>query len=70
MARWEQFEVWTQNGEKWEMLASFHDFELASAMARTRSNKMRLIHAVYENGKMVEQDILAELGSTRSDSRS
>jgi len=49
------------------MLASFHDFELASAMARTRSNKMRLVHAVYENGKMIEQDVLAELGATRSE---
>ena len=66
MARWEQFEVWTQTGDKWEMLASFHDFELASAMARNRSSKMRLIHAVYENGKVVERDILAELGATRS----
>ena len=66
MARWEQFEVWKQTGEKWEMLASFHDFELASAMARNRSSRMRLIHAVYENGKMVEQDVLAELGATRS----
>jgi len=68
MARWEQFEVWAQNGAQWEMLAAFHDFELASSILRTRSNRTRLIHAVYEDGKVIERDILAELGSTRSES--
>ena len=65
MPRWEQFEVWAQNGAKWEMIASFSDFEVASAMARNRSTRMRLVHAVYENGKIVEQDVLAEVGTTR-----
>lgn len=67
MARWEQFEVWTLNGARWEMVASFNDFELASSVARNRSSRMRLIHAVYDEGKLVEQDILAELGSPRAE---
>ena len=67
MARWEQFEVWTQNGSnRWEMIAAFSDFEIASAVARNRSSKMRLIHAIYENGKVMERDVLSEVGATRT----
>jgi len=69
MAQWEQFEVWAQNGNnRWEMVGAFNDFDLASAVARNRSSKMRLVHAVYENGKAVEKDVLAELGATRRES--
>ena len=68
MARWEQYEVWVQNGGKWEMIASFKDFEVASTVARNRSRRVRLIHAVYEGGKVVTQDVLAELGVTRENS--
>lgn len=65
--QWEQFEVWTQNGgNRWEMIGAFNDFEIASAVARNRSSKMRLVHAVYENGKVLEKDVLAELGATRN----
>jgi hypothetical protein len=68
MARWEQYEVWIQNRGKWEMIASFSDFEVASAMPRNRSSRMRLIHAIYENGKLLSQDVLAELGMIRESS--
>src|SRR5215470_13540945 len=67
MARWEQFEVWVQKDNRWEMIASFPDFEVASAVARNRPNRMRLVHVVYENSRMMEQDVLAELGTTRQD---
>jgi hypothetical protein len=50
------------------MIASFSDFEVASAMPRNRSSRMRLIHAVYENGKLLSQDVLAELGVIRESS--
>jgi len=66
MAQWEQFQIWVQKDGKWEMVAAFSDFELASAVARSRRSRMRLIHAVYEDGKLVGQDVLAELGVTRS----
>lgn len=68
MAAWEQYEVWIQNGSKWEMLASFRSLDLASALARSRSNKMRLIHAAYDNEKLVSEEVLAELGMTRQTS--
>ena|SRR5215472_2473921 len=67
MARWEQFEVWVQKDNRWEMIASFRDFEVASAVARNRASRMRLLHVVYENGRITEQDVLAELGTTRQD---
>ena len=65
MARWEQYEIWVQNGVKWEMLASFQDFEIASAVARNRSSKMRLMLVTYEDSAVVSKDVIAELGTTR-----
>lgn len=51
---------------KWERIAWFLDFDLASVMARNRNARMRLIHAVYdERGKLIEQDIIADVGDTR-----
>lgn len=67
MARWDQYEVWVQNGPKWEMVGAFDDFEVASAVARNRSSGMRLIHVSYEDGRRVAEDILAELGITRKE---
>ena len=53
------------NGDRWEVSSWFRDFDVASAVARGRSRRMRLIHAVYEDGKRVQEEILAEIGSTR-----
>lgn len=69
MARWEQYEIWVQNGEKWEMLASFPDFEVASAVARNRVSKMKLMLTTYEDGVAVSKDVIAELGATRTESK-
>ncbi len=65
MPRWEQYEVRALNGERWECIATFKDFDVASALARSRTDRVRLIHAVYDDGKRVEEDLLAELGATR-----
>lgn len=65
MTRCEQYEVWQQEGERWELVGAFREFELANAVARNRPARMRLIHSVYENGKPAKQDIIAEIGSTR-----
>ena len=63
--RFEQYEIWVLNGEHWEMVAWFHDFSVASAVARGRSRRVRLIHATYENGSRVGEEIIAEVGATR-----
>ena len=65
MSQFEQYEVWSLNGEKWELVAWFHDFEVASAVMRKRTYRTRLIHAVYEGNTRVKEDVLAELGATR-----
>jgi hypothetical protein len=65
MARWEQFEIYQQNGEKWELLGAFSELELAKTMARNRSSRMRLVRSVYDDTKQVEQDVIADLGATR-----
>lgn len=61
--RQEQYEVWVQRSEKkWEMLCSFQDLSMASAIAKNRRNRTRLICITYEYGKMISQDLIEELG--------
>ena len=68
MPRWERYEIWVQKGGQWEIVSAFADFEIASAVARSRSSRMRLVHATYEGDKIVTQDVLVELGATRANS--
>jgi predicted LPLAT superfamily acyltransferase len=63
--RVEQYEIWVLQGKRWTMSSAFLDFEFASAIAKTHVQHMRLIHAVYEEGAQVQQNILAEMGATR-----
>lgn len=61
----EQYEVWVKNKERWDLVATFRDFDAASAVFRNRTYRQRLLMAVYENGQLVRQDVLAEVGRTR-----
>jgi hypothetical protein len=63
--RWEHFEVWREQSGKWELVGAFLDHNVASAVASNYSYRMKLVHAVFEDGKRVQEDVLAELGSTR-----
>jgi hypothetical protein len=68
MDRFEQYEIWgllPGNSSRWQLVAAFHDFEVASAVAARRGRGVRLVRAVYEDGKLAEQHVLAEVGSTR-----
>lgn len=65
MAHWEQFEIWQLKDNKWELLGAFPDLDLAKTMARSRTTKSRLVRAVYEDDKLIEQDVIADLGATR-----
>jgi hypothetical protein len=63
MGRWEQYEIWVEKaGKKWEMLCLFPDVALATAVASKRTGRVRMIQIVYENDKMVSQEIVADLG--------
>ena len=39
--RWEQYEVWVLNGEKWELAAFFADFDVAAAVHNARSGTIK-----------------------------
>jgi hypothetical protein len=67
MARWEQYEVWASTKGKWGLVAWFVDLDVASAVFRNRTYRQRLVHAVYEDGKLVQQDVIAEVGGTREE---
>jgi hypothetical protein len=67
MERWEQYEIWavTSGARRWEFVAAFHDFDVASAVATRRGRGVRLVHTVYVNGKLAEQEVLVEVGQSR-----
>jgi predicted LPLAT superfamily acyltransferase len=65
MARFEQYEVWELKQGRWEMAASFGDFEVANAVARERHYRVRLVRVTYEDGKKVQEEVLSEIGATR-----
>lgn len=65
--RFEQYEVWELRGERWELVAAFVDFDPAAAVASNRNKRLRLIHAIYENGKMVSSETYAEIGNIRKE---
>ncbi len=65
IARWEQFEVYQWDGEKWRLLGAFPDLDVAKAMARTRSTRMRLVRTVYDECNQIEQDVIADLAAVQ-----
>ncbi len=65
MPRFEQYEIWVLNGDRWEISSWFRDFDVASTVATGRTRRVRLIHAVYEDGKRVQEEVIAEVGATR-----
>ena len=67
MARWEQYEIWrpVSGTSKWEFVAAFRDFDVASAVATKRGHSVRLIQAIYQDNKLAEQHVIAELGRPR-----
>ncbi len=67
MEQWEQYEIWTPASDqsRWQFVAAFHDFDVASAVARARGSHVRLIHAKYVDGKLAEQQVILDVGKTR-----
>ena len=66
MPRFEQFEVWVFQNERWELIAAFIDFDTAHAVAMLRKSRMKLVHATYDNGQLVSSETIAELGNIRT----
>ena len=67
MSRWEQYEIWVLTKGKWEVVAHFSDMEVASAVFKNRTYRQKLVHAVYEDGNRVREDVMAEVGRTREE---
>jgi hypothetical protein len=68
MAKWKQYELWAQTApNKWEIKGLFPSPELATAVANARGSRTRLIEVLYEDAKMMGQEIIAELGNTRKE---
>lgn len=66
MTKWRQYELWAQTAEnKWEMVGVFPTPELPTAMANARSTRSRLIEVLYEDTKLLGQEVIAELGANR-----
>jgi hypothetical protein len=64
MAKWKQYELWIQTGEnKWEMIGVFPNTDLATTVANTRSRRARVIEVLYEDSKLLGQEIIAEIGT-------
>ncbi len=63
-ATWEQFEVYQQDGERWRLIGAFPDLDIAKAMARTRSTRMRLVRSLYNECSQIEQDVIADLAAS------
>jgi hypothetical protein len=62
--RQEQFEIWVQNGSaRWDMLGCFQDAGLASSLAKNHSTRSRLICVTFEHGKMISQEVIADMGA-------
>ncbi|HMK29679.1 MAG TPA: hypothetical protein VK473_08360 [Terriglobales bacterium] len=67
MARFQQYEIMHQTGNRWELLATFHDLSLAQGLAQNRGSRVRLMRVTYEDSTAVEQEVIAEVGATRSE---
>lgn len=68
MAKWKQYELWVQtSGNKWEIIGLFPGTELATAVANARAAPTRLIEVFYDGSKMLGQEIIAEVGTTRKE---
>jgi hypothetical protein len=67
MAASEQYEIWAQNsgGGGWAMVAAFADLEVATAVANARTPPVKLVHAFFEDGRRLREEVLAEMGSVR-----
>jgi hypothetical protein len=65
--RWDHFEVWADKAGKWELVGAFLELDVASAVARNYRYRIKIIHAFFEDGKRVEEQTLAQLGSTREE---
>jgi hypothetical protein len=62
MDHFSQYQILVPSGERWTMIASFQDFNVAYAVARGHGGYVRLMRVTYEGGQPMEQELVAEVG--------
>ena len=63
MAKWKQYELWVQTGDKkWEMIGIFPNTDLPTTLAQNRPRRSRLIEVLYDGNKLLGQEVIAEIG--------
>jgi hypothetical protein len=68
MAKWKQYELWVQTGEKkWEMVGIFPNADLPTTLAQNRPRRARLIEVQYDGSKLLGQEVIAEMGLSQGD---
>jgi hypothetical protein len=68
MAKWSQYELWVQTGEKkWEMIGVFPDAEMPVSVGKSRQRRARVIEVKYDGSKMLSQEIIVEIGTGEPD---
>ncbi len=67
MTRFSQYELWVPSAERWQMIASFREFDVAYAVARGHGTRVRLMQVTYDSGKPVEQEMIADFGTMRDE---
>lgn len=67
VSRYEQFEIWQQSDGDWERIAYFQDLNVASAMAKPRSNPIQLKRVTYDGGTRVDEEVLLDVGARRTE---
>ena len=65
MSDWQQYEIWAQKKGQWGMVASFREFDVASAVLRNYTYRTRLVRVFYKDAEPVEKEVIVELGETR-----
>jgi hypothetical protein len=68
MAKWKQYELWVQTAEsKWEMIGIFPDTDLPTILGSARSRRSRVIEVIYDDSKLLGQEVIAEIGTGRKE---
>jgi hypothetical protein len=57
----EHYEIWVPDVGAWALKSLFRDFNVAWVVACARAGPVRIVRAIYENGKQVERKVVAEL---------
>jgi 1,2-phenylacetyl-CoA epoxidase PaaB subunit len=65
MARWQHYEVYVQQGDRWNLLGSYINAEAASAVARARWERVRRVRVTFVDSTRIREEVLVETAAIR-----